>query len=531
GPANGILARDNLPYLYVAFVLIKVCHEFGHAFAAKNQGAEVHRMGIMFLIFMPVLYVDTTSVWAVPRKWPKVLVGTAGMMAELFIASFALFAWLSVEPGPLRVILYNMIFIASVSTILFNGNPLLRYDAYYILADLIEIPNLRHRSTQYILYLLKKYVVGQRIPPATDSRKEKVWFVVYGVLATLYRCFIVTAILLFIASKLLILGVLMAMAVAALWIVTPFVKLLKYIFFDRVTRPVRLRAVAVFLVTIGAVVFLLGGVPVPAGVRTPCALEPHEQRVLRAEWPGFFSDVYVRDGDRVEEGQLLAQITNEELDFGILRAEREIERVGARLRMFETGKQAEAQAEAYRMEMLRKDLDLLRARKASLTVRAPFDGQVIAPDLERVEGRFLKLGDPLFTVASLDKLRIVAVVSDADVAAIRAARDRDVRIKLASAPDVIYLGTVERVRPSATHEPPPAALTQAGGGKVLLDPNAREDARTLLPWHRVDVILREMPVEPPVGVTGTARFRVGREPVGKRLYMRFRRMLHRRFLI
>ena len=531
GRANNILAADNLLYLYLAFVLIKTCHEFGHAFAAKSQGAEVHRMGVMFLIFMPVLYVDTTPVWAFPRKWDKVLVGCAGMMVELFIASLALFAWLSLEPGVLRSVLYNMVFIASVSTILFNGNPLLRYDAYYILSDLIEMPNLRQRSTQYILYLLKKYLVGQRIPPMTESPREKAWFVGYGILATLYRTFIVTAILLMIASKLFIVGVAMASVVASLWVVTPLFKLLKYVFFGKATRPVRIRAVAVFALFAGGLALLLGGVPASVSVRTPCALEPYEQRVLRAEWPGFLSEVHVKDGERVAKGQLLAVITNEELDFSIARLRREIEATEARHRKMETTHQAAAQAEAHRLQMLREDLELLLGRKASLTVRAPFDGQVIAPGLERTHGYFLQLGDPLFAVASLDTLRIVAVVSGTDVAAIRKVREETVRIKFASASGKVYLARIERLHPSATHGPPPVALTNASGGKVLLDPESPGGQRTLLPWYRVDLVLEETPDEPPVGVTGTARFTVGRDPIGKQAWLRFRRMLHRRFLI
>lgn len=529
--ANGILAPGNLVYLWVAFALIKAFHELGHAYAAKHYGAEVHRMGVMFLIFMPCLYVDTTAVWAFPRKWHKMLVGAAGMMTELFIASFALFAWLALEPSVIRSVLYNMIFIASVSTVLFNGNPLLRYDAYYVLADLIEIPNLRQRSTEYIMYLLKKHVVGQRIPPMTNPRHEKAWFLAYGVLSAIYRSMVVVGIILFIASKLFAVGLAMAAVVAALWVATPLVKLLKYLLFDKTTRPVRARAVGVGLLGACAGAVLLGIVPAPASVRAPCALEPYEQRVVRAEWPGFFSEVYVKDGDRVQKGQLMAVITNEELDFNILRLRQEIEASKARHRMYETQQQAAAQAEEYHLGMLSKDLETVLARKASMTIYAPFDGQVIAPELERTKGRFAKLGETLFTVASLDKLRVQVVVDDADNAAIGTARDREVRIKFTSAPGEVLIGTTDRIYPSATHAPPPASLTNAAGGPVLLDPKSASNERTLLPWYRVDLVLREAPDRPPVGVRGTARFVVGWDPIGKQIYLRVRRMLHRRFLI
>ena len=530
-PANSILAPDNLAYLYLSFVLIKGCHELGHAFAAKNQGAEVHRMGVMLLIFMPVLYVDTTPVWAFPSKWHKVLVGTAGMMVELFIASLALFAWLNLEPGAIRTILYNMIFVASVSTVLFNGNPLLRYDAYYILGDLLEIHNLRQRSTQYIQYLLKRYVIGQRIPPPNESPGEKAWFVGYGVLATIYRCFIITGIILFIASKLFVLGMALAAIVAVLWIVTPMVKLVNYVFFDRATRSVRLRAVSVFLLGAGTATLALGVLPVSASVRTPCALEPYEIRVLRAEWPGFMTEVRVQDGERVTEGQVVVVMTNEELDSRIAQLTQTIAASRVRWRMLLEQDLAAAQAEAVRLEMLGKDMELLRAHKAALTVRAPFDGQVIAPELRRAQGRFISRGEEILTVASLTKLRVIAVLDGADMPRVRAAQGTAVRIKFRSAPGRVFTGTIERVHPSATHEPPPAALTSQAGGKVLLDPKASEGRRTLLPWYRVEVVLDSVPERPPVGVTGTARFIVGRLPLGEQFRLRFRRMLNRRFLI
>jgi multidrug efflux pump subunit AcrA (membrane-fusion protein) len=224
-------------------------------------------------------------------------------------------------------------------------------------------------------------------------------------------------------------------------------------------------------------------------------------------------------------------MSNEELDTQIRRHELQIERSRARLRRLSTGSQAAAQAEQYRLSMLRQDLETLQDRRESLTMRAPFDGQVIAPELERVEGRFLKLGEPVFVVASLGKLRVTTVVDDEDIAAVRGSEGESVRIKFRSHPGEVFEGHVERVHPSATHDAPPAGLTDKAGGPVLLDPEARSQARALLAWYRVDLVLEVTEARPPVGTTGTARFLVGREPVGVQLWLRFRRMLHRRFLI
>ena len=167
-----VLVPENLLVMWLVFPVLKLAHEFGHAFAVKTRGGEVHEMGVMIMVLTPVPYVDASSAWAFRSKWQRIRVGAAGMMVELFIASLALFLWLSAEPGVFRGVLYNVILIAGISTVLFNANPLLRFDGYYILMDWLEIPNLRQRSTQYWAYLAERYLFGRREaePPARDAR-------------------------------------------------------------------------------------------------------------------------------------------------------------------------------------------------------------------------------------------------------------------------------------------------------------------------------------------------------------------------
>src|SRR5207248_5936304 len=135
--------------------------------------------------------VEASAATTFRSKYRRAMVGAAGMAAELFVAALAFYAWLLIEPGVARAVLFNVMLIAGVSTLIFNGNPLLRYDAYYILADLVEIPNLAARSSRYWGYLIERYVLAIRdaeMPEA--SRSERVWFFCYGLAATLYRIFV-----------------------------------------------------------------------------------------------------------------------------------------------------------------------------------------------------------------------------------------------------------------------------------------------------------------------------------------------------
>src|SRR3989442_9515468 len=228
--SDRVLAVDNLVALYLAFPVIKLLHELGHATATKAGGGEVHDMGIVLLVLLPVPYVEASAATTFRSKYRRAMVGAAGMAAELFVAALAFYAWLLIEHGVARAVLFNVMLIAGVSTLIFNGNPLLRYDAYYILADLIEIPNLGARALRYWAYLIERYALGVRDAEApARSRGEKAWFVFYGIAASVYRILVTVVIALFIASRFFVVGVLLAGWALVAMAVLPIVRGLRHL--------------------------------------------------------------------------------------------------------------------------------------------------------------------------------------------------------------------------------------------------------------------------------------------------------------
>jgi putative peptide zinc metalloprotease protein len=147
--SDRILAADNLLPLALVYLVLKALHEFGHGFAVKAFGGAVHEFGLMLLVFAPLPYVDASAASGFRSKWHRAFVGAAGMIVEAFFAALALYVWLAVETGLVRALAFDAMVVAGVSTLVFNGNPLLRYDGYYVLADLLEIPNLARRATRY----------------------------------------------------------------------------------------------------------------------------------------------------------------------------------------------------------------------------------------------------------------------------------------------------------------------------------------------------------------------------------------------
>ena len=201
---NKTLSTRDVLMFWLLYPLIKALHELGHGLAVKAWGGEVHETGINLLVFMPVPYVDASASWAFRDKRRRAMVGAAGILVELFLSALGIMVWLLVEPGLVRELALNVALVGGISTLLFNGNPLLRFDGYYVMEDLVEIPNLASRSSRFYLYLIQRYVLGlgDASSPST-GRGERPWFAVYGLAAPLYRLTVLVGIALYLALSLI----------------------------------------------------------------------------------------------------------------------------------------------------------------------------------------------------------------------------------------------------------------------------------------------------------------------------------------
>ncbi|PTN51933.1 hypothetical protein DAI43_07070, partial [Achromobacter xylosoxidans] len=186
-----VFSTGNVLAMALVYPVVKAIHELGHACAVKARGGEVHEIGLMFLLLVPIPYVDASAASAFADKRWRMLAGGAGILVELFLAAVAMIVWTQQDPGLGRSLAYTVIVLCGVSTLFMNGNPLLRYDGYYVLSDAIEIPNLGQRANGYLGYLFKRYALGLRgveAPRATPG--ERAWFAGYAVLSFCYRMFI-----------------------------------------------------------------------------------------------------------------------------------------------------------------------------------------------------------------------------------------------------------------------------------------------------------------------------------------------------
>jgi putative peptide zinc metalloprotease protein len=528
--ADRVLATENLLLLWLVFPVIKALHEFGHAAATKRGGGEVHDVGIVMLVLMPVPYVEASASTVFRSKLQRAVVGASGMAVELFIAAVAFYLWILAEPSVLRSVLFNVMLIAGVSTLLFNGNPLLRYDAYYILADLIEMPNLASRATRYWAYLIERYAFGlqQAVTPEAGLR-DKAWLAGYGLLSTVYRVFVTVAIALFIAQEFFFIGIVLALWAVAVMMVMPLVKAARHLGSARL-RTQRPRAIAVTAGFIAGVLVLLFAVPAPFRTVVEGVAWLPREALVRAGEDGFVERVVAQPGSRVQPGDLLLLVRSPavEADLRLARA-RVAEAEALYLAHMHTDRTRAAIAQE-RLQAERKALAVSQERFDRLAIRAGTAGTFTLPRAQDLPGRFHRQGDLLGYVIDKPQLvaRVVASQEAADVVRTSATR---VEVRLAHHPDRVLEGRIEREVPAAEHYLPSRALATEGGGQLATDTRDPHGARTLERTFQFDVA-----VQAPLGALPLffgervhARFEHRAEPIGRQWMRSVRRLFLSQF--
>ncbi len=528
--SDRVLAPQNLLLMWLTFPVLKLCHEFGHACATRAWGGEVHEMGVMFLVLTPVPYVDASAATAFRETRRRVVVGAAGMVVEVFIASLALFLWLEAEPGLFRAVLYNIILIAGISTVLFNANPLLRFDGYYMLCDLIQIQNLRQRGQQYLSNLVERRLFGLKTPEVEASPGEKRWFVLYTITSFCYRVFIMLAIALFIATEYMIVGVVLALWALAAMFVYPALRGLGYLLFHSRLRRRRLRAVGVSAAVVAGAAAVLFLVPAPLWTRADGVIWVPAEAQVRAGADGFVRQVAAEPGAAVRQGSQLLLTENPELGPRIRVLE-------AQVALLEARALAERQLDRVRWEITREtlkatqeELEHYRTLQRELTLVSPVNGTfVLSAAAQDLPDRFLRKGQEVGYVVPAAVVTARVLVSQDDIDLVRT-RTREVRVKLAGRMDEAFDARIRREVPAATNRVSNLAMSSAGGGKAVLDPLATQHPRTLETWFEFEL---ELPATRAfvLGEHVYARFEHDWEPVGWRIYRSVRQLFLRRFLV
>lgn len=527
--ADRVLSAENLLVLLVTYPFVKALHELGHGYAVKKWGGEVHEMGIMFLVFMPVPYVDASAAAGFRSKWRRTLVGAMGILVELFLAALALFVWVNIEEGFARAIAFNVMLIGGVSTLLFNGNPLLRFDGYYVLSDLLEIPNLGNRANRYIGYLIQRYPFGvaDAQSPAT-ARGEPFWMFIYAVASFCYRMFIVVAIALFVASKFFIIGVVLALWALILMFVVPLAKQVWFLLTSPVLRRTRGRAFAACAGALATVALVLSLVPVPYRTTAEGVVWMPDEAAVHAGADGIVDEVLVEPNARVEAGAPLLRMADPLLDGRVDVLEARVAELRHHLAASDVEDRVEARIIRERLRHAEADLALARERQRALLVRSSASGRFILSRAADLPGRHFRKGAVLGYVARLDE-PVIRVLVPENAADLVRQETRGIEIRFADRLHTVLPAAVVREVPSLSDTLPSMALSTMGGGEIALDPTDPQEMRALARLLHLELQPRAPHPVDALGGRVYVRFDHGNRPLVYRIYRTVRQLFLRRF--
>ncbi|MBN2427222.1 MAG: HlyD family efflux transporter periplasmic adaptor subunit [Deltaproteobacteria bacterium] len=531
GLGDQLFLPSNLLLAWITYPLVKILHEFGHAFAVKKWGGEVHELGIMLLALTPIPYVDATASASFPEKQRRIAVAAVGMMIELLLASLALFVWLNVEAGLVSALSYNVMLIGGVSTLLFNGNPLLRYDGYYILADLLEIPNLGQRANRYLGYLVQRHLLGIETAesPVTAS-SERIWFLVYGPLSCCYRIAVLVGLVWLVSSRFFVVGILIALWGTVSLLILPTLRGMSRFLSSPAVRYRRSRLMAIGGGTISGLLLLLFVFPMPLWTTTQGVIWLPEQSVIRAGTECEVVEVLQPVKKIVEKDAALLKGSNPFL-------EAEVDIYRARLEELYAGYNAQPLHERLKRKMFleeiertKGDLCQIEEQLENLLVRSPARGKFILLNERNLPGHFVRQGELLGYIVADHRPTIRAVVSQADIGLLRKRVTR-VEVRLAEEVAIPLKASIERIIPAADLTLPSAALGTAGGGSIPIDPSDPEKLRALDSIFQLDLSLPDEVKDPHIGGRVYVRFEHGSMPLAMQWYRSLRQLFLRKFYV
>jgi putative peptide zinc metalloprotease protein len=485
--SQAVLAPGNLPLLYVAFTVAKLVHEFGHAYAVRAFGGEVHAMGVTLLVFTPIPYVDATAAWAFRERYKRVLVGLGGMIPELFYAALAAFVWAGTAPGTLNSLAYNTMVVASVSTVIFNVNPLLRFDGYYILSDLLDSPNLQPRSQRQWLYLVERYLFGSRaMESPSRSRWEALWLACFGAGSWFYRLVVTVGIVLLVADRYFGLGLLAGIITLIGAFVVPALGAVRYLASEPRLERVRVRAWAWAAALSLTLVVLLAFVPFPEHFRAPGVVRAGGSMEIYNQSAGWVAEMPAGSRMAVAGGERLFRLENHELDLQLAAARADLDLARVRELQMLTELPAGIAPMRQRREAAAVKLSRLEAERAALEVQAPVAGEWVSPRAEQWRNSWLSKGARLGEVVGRGpQWEFFAVVGQEEASALFGAAREGAEIRFPGSAGTALPVALWKVVPGRQDVLPDPALGWAAGGPVKVKPDDPRGLRTDEPFFLV----------------------------------------------
>jgi putative peptide zinc metalloprotease protein len=451
----------------VAWILVKVMHELGHALALHSIGRKCHEMGVMLLAFIPCLYCNVSDVWLEPNRWKRMLVSAAGIYVEIMIACLCLPLWLWSRDGPVQTLLFAVMIGCSLNTVLINGNPLLRYDGYYLFSDWFEIPNLAEKARQSLSSKLRFLFFEDSPAPDAGSFLD-----VYAVASVVYRWFVLamiaTVIYMFFRSRELPgLGIVVAGLMVAMTVLPPLAITVRRFSNQLATAGLRTGRTVLLVTFMIAMAWVVAWWPIRTRVVALGITALDTEGVVYAPDNGRI-EWNVQSGQRVSRGDPLATIESKSLQFEICKQQQRVAELQLGLQNLEL-LQKQGAENAIEIELQESQLknavaiqSQLENQREQLAIRAPSSGKLIPAteyrlvardplDLRRLNstlnganrGAFVEAGEPIAVIVSPRTIQARLQILEQNIN--RVAIGDEVRIWVPQFSPGVYKGKVSQI--------------------------------------------------------------------------------------
>ncbi|MGN6370209.1 MAG: PqqD family peptide modification chaperone [Phycisphaerae bacterium] len=518
-----LLSVQNLFVLYCVFIVTKIFHEFGHGLAAKHFGGEVSNMGVMLFVITPSFYCDTSDAWMIPSRAARLWINAGGILVELVIAALATFVWLyTPTDGLLNQIALNVMISCSVATLFFNANPLLRYDGYYFLADLLEIPNLMTKGRELVGCYLQKYLLGTKPEMPPDQKRAK-WLVSYAIASAVYRWVVIFGVItllcyFFDQFGLGPIGIFLAVLYVALTVLWPLGKTMQFLWKQRWDIKKRLSYMGGAAIAGVAVLVMIALMPWRFAIREPLVVLSEQDEPVFVSTPGYVENVQHDTGELVHAGDPILRLRDPSLQTLLDQAmsQRKQEAIKAR-NAADKNQPAAIDAAQKAIAAYDEQIGLIKQRINDLTLRAPVDGVIVQDtSLKRIVGNYVPAGLKICRVIRTDELEARISLPQQQAAMVKPGMP--VRIRLWSNPAKAIYANVSRVSSTVSDQLLHPALASTSKGDVDVKAGANGDVKSTNRRSTVVIALPDNAGFLADGMTGRGEIEVRRTTVVGRIW-------------
>ncbi|MGB7184017.1 MAG: efflux RND transporter periplasmic adaptor subunit, partial [Burkholderiaceae bacterium] len=539
GIATGLSHSDQIAYtlsntnsnqrflllIWIAYPALKLLHEIAHGLAVKKYGGDVSEMGIRLLVLMPVPYVDASASTLFASKYERAVVGAAGIVTELAIAAVATILWSVMESGLTRDLMLAVMLVGSVSTLLFNGNPLMKFDGYYVFSDLLELPNLAERSKRLFVDSIKEmFLSSDKRPHQSTASGEAPWLIGYALASWTYRLFVMTAIATFVASYSLTASSLVLMIAFWSLFLSPAISATEFLLASPQLNGRRaLGLTASFAMC--AIILLVILMPAPSSTIATGIVWLPDNAKIRPQVEGSVESILLRDGERVKQGQPVLSLANPDL---ILRADQLTLELAAlrteQVHYLNTGS-GKASLLQDQISQKTKELSDATSKKTALNVKAPAAGVFVLPAADDLNGAWIAAGEVVGYVLKSDTTSVRVALPNEYGNKVNA-QTQNISVVFSDEPDKNYAGEIVSREPVSTFQIPAPALSIQHGGPIIADPD--DPTLSLEPTFIFDIRVRDRRLDRP-GVRAFVRFDHPREALAAQAASAVRRLFLRQF--